>query len=107
MAGGQRISDTLRWAGGGEIAGNTSVTACPDINCKWVKFKAKSDNAGTVAVGVGSGTTLPAGTDTTTAGWPLTANEETDWMPVPGGNLSGIYNIARKAGDALLFQSLT
>ena len=107
MAGGQRINDTLRWAGGGEIAGNTSVTACPDVDCKWVKFKAKGDNATTVAVGVGSGTTLPADTDTTTAGWSLAAGEETDWLPVPSGNLSNIYTTATAAGDALLYIYLT
>lgn len=104
---GQRINDTLTWRGGGEIAGNTSVTACPSVDCKWVKFKAKADNAGIVAVGPNSGLTLPAGTDTTTAGWPLAAGEETDWMPVPGGDLSGIYNIAANAGDDLIYTYLT
>ena len=98
-----KITDAVEWHVGGEIAGNTSVTACPTQECRWVKFKAKHDNAGIVAVGPKSTLTLPAGTDTATAGWPLAAGEETDWMPVATGDLASIYNIAANAGDDLIY----
>ena len=104
---GYPITDWYQWKVGGQIAGNVAVTACPSQACKWVKFKAAHDNAGLVAVGPSSGLTLPDnGADNTTCGWPLAAGEETDWMPAPSGNLSGIYNIAANAGDDLLWKYL-
>lgn len=99
-----KITTDVEWKTGGEIAGNVTATACPSVSCTWVKFKAPSTNTGTVAVGTNSDVELPDGSDGTKTGWPLGAGEETDWLPVPEGELSNVYNIAENAGDDLVYK---
>lgn len=106
--GGVRITDTFQILETGEIAGNASATAMPALKgAKWAKFKAQADNAGKVYIGIVSGLTKAAGTEDRTTGWGLSAGEETDWLPVPGGNLSGFYRICDNAGDDLMYVALS
>ena len=104
--GGHRITDTLQLAGTGEIAGSATAAAMPTLVCKWVKFKALDDNAGTVYIGIVSGLTVANGTSDATTGWPLNPNEETDWLPVPGNDMDGFYRICDNAGDDLAYVAL-
>ena len=103
--GGQRITDTLQIAGTGEIKGSITAAAMPTLHAKWVKFKALADNAGVFAIGITSGVTLPAGTTDATSGWPLSAGEETDWMPVPGNDMDGFYYISTAATDDVAYEA--
>lgn len=103
---GQRVTDTFRIIGTGEIAGSATAAAMPALACKWVKFKALNDNAGRVFIGVTSGVTKPNGTSDATTGLCLSANEETDWLPT-SGNMSGFYRICDNAGDDLTYIALS
>lgn len=88
----------------GEIAGATSATQMPDIKCRWVKLKAAYDNAGRVYIG-GAGVTKKAGTTTATAGYELSAGEETPWIPLLE-SLNELYRICDNEGDDLTYITL-
>lgn len=88
----------------GEIAGNASATIMPTKACYLVNFKAQSDNAGKVYIGVTSGVTKAAGTEDTTTGWALGAGEETGFLPC--GNLDNFYRICDNAGDDLVYVAI-
>lgn len=91
----------------GEVAGNTSATAFPSLaGVKWVKFKAEYDNAGRVYIGATSGVTKAEGTSDTNAGWPLSAGEETPWIPLNGNNMNTLYRICTNAGDDVVYMAL-
>lgn len=99
-----RITDAFIVKAHGETAGSVTAKAFPSVaGAKWVKFKAAIDNAGNVFIGK-SGVTKMAGTDTTTAGWPLDSGQETDWLAVTGGNLSEWFLICDNAGDDCAWQ---
>lgn len=104
--GGTRITDAFQIIETGEIAGNASATAMPTLRCKWVKFKAQSDNAGKVYIGITSSLTKAAGTEDRTTGWALSAGQETDWLPAKGGDLALFYRICDNAGDDLIYIAL-
>lgn len=103
---GARIGDTLQIAGTGEIAGSASAAALPALACKWAKFFGVSDNAAAVYIGVTSGVTKPNGSTDATTGIPVRAGGETDWLPAPGGDLSGFYQIGA-VGDDLIYIALS
>lgn len=101
---GSRITDTFKVRAHGEVAGSATAKQLPAIRGKWVKFKAAIDNAGNVYVAPNSGVTKAAGTTTTTAGWPLDAGQETDWLPMgETGSMDEWYLIGDNAGDDLLY----
>lgn len=104
--GAPRITDNVALIAHGEMAGNTGDTACTSVKgAKWVKFKAAIDNAGNVFIGK-TGVTKMAGTTTATAGFPLDAGQETDWLPVPGNDLANYHYICDNAGDDFAYQVL-
>jgi hypothetical protein len=87
----------------GELAGSATVVQMPDITCYQVKFKALSDNAGNVYIGV-AGVTVANGTTDTTSGWELDAGQETEWLRVD--NLNVFYRICTNAGDDLVYMAM-
>lgn len=87
----------------GELQGSASALQLPNITCSMVKFKARSDNAGSVYIGV-SGVTLPDGTTDTTTGFELDAGDDSGWIPV--SNLNVFYRICDNAGDDLTYWAL-
>lgn len=97
------LTGSVRRGQYGGLAGAIAHTQMPSFSCQWVKFKAEATNAGRVAIG-GDGVTLPAGATNTTAGWPLAAGEETDWLPCQ--NLNEFYRICDNAGDDLVYMTL-
>ena len=83
----------------GELAGNVNATQVPfSVECKMVKFKAKSDNAGLAYIGA-VGITVPDEVNDQTAGWPLAAGAESPWIPCE--NTNQFYYRCANAGDAL------
>lgn len=102
---GQSTVATERYTGvhTGELAGATSATALPDVPCKLARFKARSDNAGSVYLG-GAGVTVPDGTTDTTTGIELDAGDDTGWLPID--NLNRLYRISDNAGDDLTYMVL-
>lgn len=87
----------------GELAGSTTAVQMPNRACSLVNFKARSDNAGSVFVGL-SGVTAPDGTTDQTTGYELAAGEETGFLPVD--NLNRFYRITDNAGDDLTYLAL-
>ena len=85
----------------GEIAGNASATQMPGKKCMLVNFKAQSDNACKVYIGVTSGVTTAGGTEDTTTGWQLGSGEETGFIPC--NNINNFYRICDNAGDDLIY----
>ena len=104
---GAAITEFVGIAGTGEIIGKATVTACPSVVCKWVKFKAQASNPTIASVGISASLTLPAGTTDATSGFPLSAGEETDWLPVNSGNLSSFYYICTAVTDHLSYMALS
>jgi hypothetical protein len=84
----------------GELQGSASALQMPSIACKLVRFKARSDNAGSVYIGV-SGVTAPNGTTDATTGFELVAGDDTGWLPAT--NLNLFYRISTNAGDDLTY----
>lgn len=88
----------------GEVAGSATASALPSIESRYVKLKAEYDNSGRVYIGL-STVTKADGTTSVTAGWQLSAGEETPWLPVT--NLSQLYRICDNAGDDLTYTVLS
>lgn len=84
----------------GELQGSATALQLPGVACKLAKLKARSDNAGSVFIGI-AGVTKPDGTTDTTTGFELAAGEETGWIPV--SNLDLLYRICDNAGDDLTY----
>lgn len=84
----------------GELAGSAAALQMPSVPCALARFKAAYDNVGRVYVGT-AGVTKAAGTTTTTAGFQLSAGEDTGWLPV--ANLNAFYRICDNAGDDLTY----
>lgn len=83
----------------GEMTGSASAAPFTSVKgAKWVKFKAHGDNAGSVYIGK-SGVTKSAGTTSATGGWEISKGQETDWLPVPGGDLANLFYIGDNVGD--------
>lgn len=87
----------------GELAGATSATQMPNVACRLARFKARSDNAGSVFIGV-SGVTAPNGSTDTTTGLELDAGDDTGWIPVD--NLNRFYRICDNTSDDLTYMVL-
>ena len=87
----------------GELQGSATALQMPDIDCRMVKFKAVSSNAGDVYIG-GSGVTVVDGTTDTTSGFELGAGEESPWLLAY--NLNIFYRICDNAGDDLTYIAL-
>ena len=88
----------------GELAGSAVAVQMPNVVCKLVKFKARSDNVGSVYIG-GAAVTKPDGVTDTTTGLQLSAGEETGWLPID--NLNRLYRICDNAGDDLTYLALS
>jgi hypothetical protein len=87
----------------GELAGATSATQGPDIDCLKVTFKAVYGNSGNVYLGGAGVTIVDASTDATT-GLELDAGDEVSLVI---GNLNEVYRICDNAGDDLTYIALT
>ncbi len=95
----------------GEIAGTASAVIAtqrlPNIACKLVKLKARSDNAGNVYIGrydAGAALTTPDGNTDVTTGFELAPGEETGWIPT--NNLQNFSRKCNNAGDDLTYMAL-
>ncbi|WP_425153958.1 hypothetical protein [Candidatus Palauibacter sp.] len=101
----------MKVGGTGEIAGSATAKRVSDAitaaGAKMVKFKARGANTGRCYVGVTAALTLPDGSDDETTGWELGAGEETGWLPVAAGDLSGFWYMGDSATDHLLACWLT
>lgn len=84
----------------GELAGSATALQLPNVPCSRVRFKARSDNAGSVYLGA-AGVTLPDGSTDATTGFELDAGDDTGW--VPADNLNIFYRICDNAGDDLTY----
>lgn len=84
----------------GELIAGTVAAICGTVTAKYVMFKARSTNTGIVYLG-GSGVTVADGTADTTTGWPLSAGEETGWLPVD--NVNRFYTIASAAAQGVIY----
>jgi hypothetical protein len=67
----------------GELAGTGAAAQCPDIEGQLLKFKAASDNAGSVYIGAAGVTVRDGATDVTT-GLELAPGDDSGWIPVDG-----------------------
>lgn len=79
----------------GELNLVATATQFPNVPSNYALIKAKSTNAGLVFIGR-TGVTVPNGTTSTTAGYPLAAGQE---MIAPVRNLNQLFGIAATAGD--------
>jgi uridylate kinase len=84
----------------GELAGSATAVQMPDVQCHYVRFKARDDNAGNVYIG-GAGVTKPDGTTDTTTGFQLDAGDDTGWIPCD--NVNRFYRICDNVGDDLVY----
>jgi len=91
----------------GELAVGTAAggTAAATAACKLVRFKARTNNAGTVYMGGGTTVTAADGTTDTTTGYPMIASDDTGWMPA--SNVSNFFFISNGAGNAVIYLALT
>ncbi len=87
----------------GELAGSAVAARMPDVACRLARFKARSDNAGKVYVGI-AGVTAPDGATDTTTGFELGAGEDTGWLPCE--NLNRFYRVCDNAGDDLTYMAV-
>lgn len=85
----------------GELGGETSATACPDIRGGLVMFKACSANTGDVYIGTSASATVKDGTTDVTTGFELAAGETTPWLPVT--NLNIFHYICDGTGDDITY----
>ncbi len=99
--GGSSVTELLVPTGTGELVGTATELQGPDIACKGVMFKATASNTGNVYIGLATGVTVPAGTTNTTAGWELSAREETGYLPCL--NLNQFWRICTSAADDLVY----
>jgi hypothetical protein len=76
----------------------------PDVSCNAVQFTALTDNTGNVYIG-GEGVTVPNGVADETAGVPLSAGGQLQFIPC--GNLQMFYYICDNATDDLVYLALT
>lgn len=88
----------------GELAGNLTATAMPNVPCKLVKFKAAYDNASRVYIGGAATISKANGTTDQTTGFQLSAGEDTGWIPVD--NLNRLYYITDAVGDDLTYMAV-
>ena len=84
----------------GELAGSVTAVQMPDVPCSRVRFKARSDNAGSVYIGV-AGVTAPDATTDATTGFELDAGDDTGYLYA--ANLNEFYRICDNAGDDLTY----
>lgn len=84
----------------GEVAGSLAAEPLPDVPCKMANIKALASNSAAVYIGL-DGVTVPDGSDSVTAGWPLSPGDETGWLPL--ANLSQLSRICEDAGDSLSY----
>lgn len=87
----------------GEIQGSATVAVCPTVTAKFARFKARSDNAGSVYIGLSDATKADGTTDATT-GLEMQAGDDTGWIPCT--NLNTFYRISDNAGDDLTYMVL-
>lgn len=88
----------------GELQGSATELQCPNVACKYVRFKAVLSNAGNVYVGVDN-VTLPDGTTDVTTGLELTPGDDTGW--IPASNLNIFWRICDNATDDLTYLAIT
>lgn len=98
---GASVNEVLKVGGTGELAGSASAVQMPDIDCRFVNFKAVRSNAGNVYVGISDSQTAVDGSTDTTTGWELGPGEETGFLPAL--NLNEFYRICDNAGDDLTY----
>lgn len=84
----------------GELAGTVTALQLPNIPCSRARFKAASDNTGSVYIG-GAGVTLPDGTTDTTTGFELDAGDDSGWFPC--ANLNELYRNCTGTGDKIMY----
>ncbi len=84
----------------GEVRGGTTAAQLPDVPCSRVIFKAPSDNATSIFLGV-EGVTKPDGTTSTTAGFELDAGQETPVLNI--SNINQLWMITDVNGDDLTY----
>ena len=87
----------------GELQGSATALQMPNVPCSAVRFKARSDNAGSVYIG-GAGVTKADGTTDLSTGLELIAGDDTGWIPTD--NLNRFYRICANAGDDLTYLAL-
>lgn len=102
---GDPLGNPLTLSGGGELAGTTSALQCPSVTARYVRLKARADNAGGVYLGRSNAVTVPDGTTDVTTGFELAAGDETGWLPL--SNLNQLWRICNNAGDDLVYWVLT
>jgi hypothetical protein len=88
----------------GEHIAGTAIAALGTVDASLVKFKSRHTNTGTIYIG-GVGVTIPNGTADAMSGWPLTAGEESPWIPI--SNLSKFYSIASVAAQSVIYWVLS
>ena len=84
----------------GELAGSVTAVQMPTLPCSRARLKARSDNAGSVFIGI-AGVTAPDGTTDTTTGFELDAGDDTGWFPC--SDLRELYRICDNTGDDLTY----
>ena len=97
------VDPTYTTVATGELVGVTSATQLPTVAAKYVRFKARAANTGTAALGI-TGVTMPAGTTSITAGYELSAGDDTGWIPVD--NLNRFFRICSSTAQHLSYMVL-
>lgn len=100
---GYPITDWFQPIAHGQMAGSASAAAFASVaNAKWVKFKAKSDNTGSVWIGIANTVTAGGTSTSATVGYELDAGQEVD-LPIIGGNLANLYYISDTTADDVIY----
>jgi hypothetical protein len=85
----------------GEIAGSVAAKQCPNVPCKYVRFKAKAANAGNVYLGTSANVTGLTGADNQTAGFQIPPGDGTGWIAAV--NVNRFWILCDNAADGLTF----
>lgn len=88
----------------GELAGSTGGAQMPNVPCSYARFKARSDNSGSVYIGTSVAITKADGVTDTTTGFELASGDDTGWIPVD--NLNRFWRRTDNAGDDLTYLCL-
>lgn len=96
----KRFEDCTLTACGEFASATLTALVLPTVTAKFVRFKARSANGGSVYVGL-TGVTKGDGTVDTTSGFELAPGDDSGFLPAT--NLNTFYRAADTATDSILY----
>ena len=89
----------------GEVITSLAAVQFPTVAGNFVKIKAMPQNVGRVYIGPSAAVVKRTGLTSAVTGFPLSANESTDWMPI--SNLGKFWHIDDNATDSIAYMVLS